>query len=61
MKIHPKPNPNADLAHFQLHTAALLLRSTHGLARLAIKAQRLQRLAARACHERSWKDEGKSA
>jgi len=57
MKIHPLEPASTDLAHFQLHTAALFLDRTNGLNQLADKHRRLQRLATRARHERRWKKE----
>ena len=57
MKIHPTSSASNDLAHFQLSTAALFLDRTNGLNQLAGKHKRIQRLAARARHERRWKKE----
>jgi len=55
MKIHPIETASNDLAQFQRHTADLFLDRTNGLDHLAGKHRRLQRLAARARHERRWK------
>jgi len=55
MKIHPIESASNDLVQFQRHTAALFVDRTNGLNQLANKHRRLQRLAARARHERRWK------